>query len=87
MADPVRDLNNFLQKQGQGNLTKELNWVSMKEGPEHGAIYHVTAVFRGVSVGVGHGSSIGAAKRDASVQALQYLKSHGEQIKTEYTIY
>ncbi|KAI0306876.1 hypothetical protein B0F90DRAFT_1665249 [Multifurca ochricompacta] len=77
MADPVRDLNNFLQGQPGGSLTKDFMWVSKKEGPEHGAIYHVTAIFRGVHVGVGHGSSIGSAKRDASVQALEYLRSHG----------
>jgi len=76
-ADPVRDLNNFLQGQPEGNLTKEFKWVSLHEGPQHNAIYHVTAVFRGVDVGVGHGSSLTSAKRDASVQALAYLKSHG----------
>ncbi|KAH9002437.1 hypothetical protein EDB86DRAFT_309095 [Lactarius hatsudake] len=79
MADPVRDLNNFLQGQPGGNLTKEFTWISKKEGPEHGVTYHVTAVFRGVNVGVGHGSSMGSAKRDASVQALAYLKSHGRE--------
>jgi hypothetical protein len=34
-------------------------------------------IVRGVNVGVGHGSSVGAAKRKASVQALEYLRSHG----------
>jgi len=75
-ADPVRDLNNFLQGQPGGNLTKDFKWSSTKEGPEHDTLYHVTAVFRGVNVGVGHGSSIGAAKRIASIQALEYLKTH-----------
>jgi len=36
---------------------------------------------RGVSVGIGHASSKGAAKRNASVQALEYLRSHGEESK------
>ncbi len=44
MADPVRDLNNFLQGQPSGNLTKEFVWVSRKEGPEHDTTYHITAV-------------------------------------------
>jgi len=48
----------------------------MKEGPVHGMIYHVTAVFRDVNIGVGHGSSMSAAKREASMQALDYLRSH-----------
>ncbi|KAH9998290.1 hypothetical protein BJV77DRAFT_981079 [Russula vinacea] len=81
MADPVRDLNNFLQGQPGGSVTKDFKWNLTKEGPEHDIVYHVTAVckhtpFRGVNVGVGHGSSMGSAKRNASVQALQYLKQH-----------
>jgi len=76
VVDPVRDLNNFLQGQPGGTLIREFKWISMREGPDHGAIYHVTAVFRGVNVGIGHGSSIGSAKREASVQALEYLRSH-----------
>ena len=101
MEDPVRDLNNFLQKQPGGNLTKEFGWLSTKEGPEHGVTYHVTAVckwvslvvnrrfftvplVRGVNIGVGHGSSMGSAKRDASVQALAYLKSHGNGTSYSY---
>jgi hypothetical protein len=98
MADPVRDLNNYLQGQ-PGNLTREFKWTSMKEGPVHGTIYHVTAVcehslrdvpsvffwfliickiVRDVNIGVGHGSSMSAAKREASMQALDYLRSHGK---------
>ncbi|KAH9998292.1 hypothetical protein BJV77DRAFT_981093 [Russula vinacea] len=76
MADPVRDLNNFLQGQPGGSVTKDFKWNLTKEGPEHDTIYHVTAVFRGVDVGVGHGSSMGSAKRNASVQALEYLRQH-----------
>jgi hypothetical protein len=37
---------------------------------------------REVSIGVGHGSSMGSAKREASVQALEYLKSHGNEPTT-----
>jgi len=43
-ADPVRDLNNFLQGRPEGNLTKDFKWSSTKEGPEHDALYHVTFV-------------------------------------------
>jgi dsRNA-specific ribonuclease len=96
MADPVRDLNNFLQGQPGGSVTKDFKWNLTKEGPEHDTVYHVTAVckhalcdtpffffhscttVRGVNVGVGHGSSMGSAKRNASVQALEYLRQHGK---------
>ena len=44
MADPVRDLNNFLQGQPGGNATKDFKWHSMKQGPEHETVYHVTAI-------------------------------------------
>jgi hypothetical protein len=44
MEDPVRDLNNFLQGQPGGNATRDFQWLLTKEGPEHGIIYHVTAV-------------------------------------------
>ena len=43
-ADPVRDLNNFLQGQQGGNMTKQFKWDWSREGPEHDAVYHVTAV-------------------------------------------
>ncbi|KAF8464971.1 hypothetical protein DFH94DRAFT_699030 [Russula ochroleuca] len=76
MADPVRDLNNFLQGQPGGSATKDFKWNLSKEGPEHDTVYHVTAIFRGVNVGVGHGSSMGSAKRNASMQALEYLRQH-----------
>ena len=33
-----------------------------------------------MNVGVGHGSSMGGAKRIASIQALEYLRSHGKMI-------
>jgi hypothetical protein len=95
MADPVRDLNNFLQGQPGGNATRDFKWLSAREGPEHDTVYHVTAVckhcdnisllfihsytqVRGVNVGVGHGSTKSIAKRNASLQALEYLKTHGE---------
>lgn len=44
MEDPARDLNNFLQGQPGGNATRDFEWLLTKEGPEHGTIYHVTAV-------------------------------------------
>jgi len=44
IADPIRDLNNFLQRQPGGNMTKDFKWSFLKEGPEHDALYHVTAV-------------------------------------------
>ncbi|KAI0273157.1 hypothetical protein BGY98DRAFT_936372 [Russula aff. rugulosa BPL654] len=59
-----------------GNATRDFEWVLKREGPEHCTTYHVTAVFRGVNVGVGHGSTKGIAKRNASIQALEYLKTH-----------
>jgi hypothetical protein len=47
MADPVRDLNNFLQSHpagNGGNATRDFEWVLKREGPEHCTTYHVTAV-------------------------------------------
>ena len=47
MADPVRDLNNFLQSHpagNGGNATRDFKWVLNREGPEHCTTYHVTAV-------------------------------------------
>ena len=43
-ADPIRDLNNFLQGLPEGTLTKDLLWFSSRQGPENDALYHVTAV-------------------------------------------
>jgi hypothetical protein len=45
-TDPIRDLNNFLQRQPGpgGNMSKDFKWSFVKEGPEHDALYHVTAV-------------------------------------------
>ena len=97
MADPVRDLNNFLQGQPGGNATRDFQWILKREGPEHETVYHVTAVckrcddislpfthsyatVRGVNVGIGHGSTKGIAKRNASLQALEYLKTHGKGV-------
>jgi hypothetical protein len=102
MADPVRDLNNFLQGQPGGSATKDFKWHSKREGPEHDTVYHVTAIckrtlrslgyifylcttVRGVNIGVGHGPSMGLAKRNASVQALEYLSQHGKGCDTTTT--
>jgi hypothetical protein len=47
---------------------------------------HSCTIVRGVHVGVGHGPTKGIAKRDASAQALEYLKTHGKgPPATEYT--
>jgi len=43
-ADPIRDLNNLLQRQPGGNINNDFKWSFIKEGPEHEALYHVTAV-------------------------------------------
>src|SRR5260221_3608532 len=42
-TDPIRDLNNFLQRQPGpgGNMSKDFKWSFVKEGPEHDALYHV----------------------------------------------
>jgi hypothetical protein len=39
--------------------------------------FTLRTIVRGVNVGIGHGSSMGSAKRQASVQALEYLKTYG----------
>jgi hypothetical protein len=47
MADPVRDLNNFLQGQPGGNATRDFQWLLTREleEPENDTVYHVTTVF------------------------------------------
>lgn len=36
-------LNNWLQKSPEGNVTRDFCWVTKKEGPIHGTVYHTTA--------------------------------------------
>ncbi|KAI9467319.1 hypothetical protein BJY52DRAFT_1182756 [Lactarius psammicola] len=77
MADPVRDLNNFLQGQPGGNLTPLLQWRNEQSGPNNQAIHQGTYIFRNVAIGTGVGTSIGLAKRDAAIKALQYFRVYG----------
>ena len=45
MADPVRDLNNFLQarKDANGNFTRYFSWYMEQEGPDNQKVHHATA--------------------------------------------
>ncbi|KAN0128580.1 hypothetical protein V8E53_013625, partial [Lactarius tabidus] len=70
-ADPVRDLNNYFQRQ---HMTTQFSWVYQQEGPNHQVTHHATAKFRGVQIGYGRGTAIGVAKKEAAIQALQYIK-------------
>ena len=65
-----------------GPSTTLLRSVSGSLCGEH-RVFTVPPV-REVNIGVGHGSSMGSAKRDASVQALGYLKSHGKGTSYSY---
>ncbi|KAH9071596.1 hypothetical protein EDB83DRAFT_2517415 [Lactarius deliciosus] len=76
-SDPVRDLNNFLQGQPNGNLTALLQFRSEQTGPNNQATHQVTYTFRGVVVGTGIGTTINLAKRAAAIQALQYFRTQG----------
>lgn len=77
MSDPVRDLNNYLQAHRSGNLTPQFSWEMSKEGPNHQITHRAIAKFRGVEVGHGKGVSMGLAKKEAAITALQYLKTSG----------
>ncbi|KAH9053022.1 hypothetical protein EDB87DRAFT_1835549 [Lactarius vividus] len=41
MADPVRDLSNYLQSHPSGNLTPLLLWETKQEGPLHQVTHYV----------------------------------------------
>ncbi|KAI0251657.1 hypothetical protein BJV78DRAFT_1209715 [Lactifluus subvellereus] len=75
--DPRRQLNDYLQGHPAGNLGPLLSWEVSRTGPDHQAIFHVTARFRGVEIGYGEGISIGSAKRVAAGFALRYLRDVG----------
>jgi len=75
MADPVRDLNNFLQGHPSGNLTPQFSWDAKQEGPGHQVIHLVTAKFRGVEIGCGRATAMGPAKKEAAIIALQRLRA------------
>jgi hypothetical protein len=47
--------------------------------PSRFLLFTFFTTVRGVNVGVGHGSTKGIAKRNASIQALEYLKTHGKE--------
>ncbi|KAH9976588.1 hypothetical protein BGW80DRAFT_1289221 [Lactifluus volemus] len=69
--DPVRDLNIFLS---MGNLARHFSWVMSREGPDLQATHYSDAMFCGILVGQGRGVSVGAAKREAALQALANLR-------------
>lgn len=74
--DPVRDLNNFLQRyrDARGNLTRHFSWLLQQAGPDNQRVHYATAKLHGQVIGTGSGVSIGNAKYVAAVQALQYLQ-------------
>ncbi|KAH9005386.1 hypothetical protein EDB86DRAFT_1438959 [Lactarius hatsudake] len=73
-ADPVRDLNNFLQGHSRGNLTTLLSWEMTQQGPQNQVTHYATAKFQRQAIGYGNGLSKGGAKAMAAVEALQYLR-------------
>ncbi|KAH9960438.1 hypothetical protein BC827DRAFT_394935 [Russula dissimulans] len=77
--DPVRDLNNLLQRYpvGNGNLSQFLSWSLYKDGPDHQRTHYATAKLNGKEIGFGTGFSIGNAKREAAIVALRTLNAQG----------
>ncbi|KAI0248820.1 hypothetical protein BJV78DRAFT_1284475 [Lactifluus subvellereus] len=76
MADPVRDLNNYLQEVQVGtNLTPFLSFTNKQIGPNNQAVHIFTYTFRNIEIGTGRGASISQARRDAATQGLQYLRT------------
>ncbi|KAH9011721.1 hypothetical protein EDB83DRAFT_2523350 [Lactarius deliciosus] len=73
-ADPVRDLNNFLQGHSRGNLTHLLSWETTHSGPQHQVTHYATAKFQQREIGHGQGLSKGNAKAVAAAEALRYLQ-------------
>ncbi|KAI0248819.1 hypothetical protein BJV78DRAFT_1284474 [Lactifluus subvellereus] len=78
MADPVRDLNNYLQEVQDGiDLTPFLHFTKKQMGPNNQAVHTVTYTFKNVEIGTGRGTSIGQAKSAAATQGLRYLRTRG----------
>ncbi|KAF8270934.1 hypothetical protein EI94DRAFT_646661 [Lactarius quietus] len=76
-ADPVCDLNNYLQAHPSGCLTPHLSWAISQEGPNHQFTYYATAKLQGATIGHGAGLTTGLAKREAAIIALQWLTANG----------
>ena len=90
-ADPVRDLNDFLQKPPERRPNAKFSWALSQEGPNHQVTHYATAkcevfsyvtnlvrwatLVRGAEIGRGRGAAIGTAKKEAAMQALAYLKA------------
>jgi dsRNA-specific ribonuclease len=87
-VDPVRDLNNYLQGHPRGNLTIYFSWVMKQSGPGHQVThtavancesfdriknYALSYAVNGTEIGSGRSFSMGNAKREAAMQALQYF--------------
>lgn len=81
--NPIADLNNFLQSHSAGNLAHYFSWRITQEGPNHQAVHHATAIYRGVPVGEGKGVAIGLAKRAAAMQALNYFLKNGVPLEQD----
>ncbi|KAI0306877.1 hypothetical protein B0F90DRAFT_1813737 [Multifurca ochricompacta] len=79
MADPVRDLNNYLQEvQQPNNLAPLLPLQPSKRGRiTRQSMKSPIFVLRNVVVGKGNGTAIGLAKRAAATQALRYFYANG----------
>ncbi|KAI0306885.1 hypothetical protein B0F90DRAFT_1665253 [Multifurca ochricompacta] len=76
-TDYVVALNNFLQEHPAGNLSPFFRWLMTQEGPNHQVVHIATAVFRGVAVGEGRGTSKGRAKNAAAKDVLANFQENG----------
>ncbi|KAN0128586.1 hypothetical protein V8E53_013631 [Lactarius tabidus] len=71
------DLNTWLQRSPEGDVSREISWEMTQGGPDNQTIYGATVKFRGVTLGEGKGTSREPAKSAASKNALIYLKLNG----------
>lgn len=73
----VDDLNTWLQRSPEGDVSHELILAITQGGPDNLTIYGATVRFRGVTLGEGQGTSRELAKTAASKNALTYLNLNG----------
>ncbi|KAH8991271.1 hypothetical protein EDB92DRAFT_1816448 [Lactarius akahatsu] len=80
-SDPIRELYHYLGYLTAGNLGMYLLWELKQEGPSHQVTHYAIAKFQGVEIGRGRGVSLGLAKREAAILALQHLRNQTTFLK------
>jgi len=78
ILDPIRELNNYLNEiHNPENLIPFLQFSTVQSGPNSQAIHTATYTFYGIVVGIGTGTTISSAKRNAATHALLYFRTQG----------